>query len=168
MASLRAAASPGLWLLRAAPALLPLLAACDRAAHQRQYPQTTFAPKSDFARDLDTLFMGVLILGVVVAIATFAVLAYIIVKFRYRPGHPEPEQTHGNTRLELTLTAIPAIILALIAVPTVQQIFKWQPNEVPPNTLVVNVTGFQWWWRFQYVMPGTRTPSRRRTRSTSR
>jgi cytochrome c oxidase subunit II len=155
MASLRAAASPGLWLLRAAPALLPLLAACDRAAHQRQYPQTTFAPKSDFARDLDTLFMGVLILGVVVAIATFAVLAYIIVKFRYRPGHPEPEQTHGNTRLELTLTAIPAIILALIAVPTVQQIFKWQPNEVPPNTLVVNVTGFQWWWRFQYVMPGT-------------
>jgi len=151
----RAALSPGLWLPRVLPVLLVLLAACSREAHRERYPQTTFAPKSDFARDLDWLFFYVLGWGTVVTVITFAILAYILVRFRYNPAHPEPEQTHGNTRLELTLTAIPAVILALIAVPTVKQIFKWQPNEVPANTLVVDVTGYQWWWGFKYVMPGT-------------
>src|SRR5687768_10780986 len=119
IALLRAAHSPGQWLLRALPALLLLLAACDREAHLKKYPQTTFAPKSDFARDLDWLFFYVMWLGVAVAILTFAIMAYILVKYRYRPEHPEPEQTHGNTRLELALTAVPAVILALIAIPTV-------------------------------------------------
>lgn len=149
------AARPGLWLLRAMPALLLLLGACSREEHLKRYPQTTFAPKSDFARDLDWLFMYVLILGVAVAILTFAILTWVLVKYRYRPEHPEPEQTHGNTRLELTLTAIPAIILALVAVPTVKAIFKWQPNEVPAETITVDVIGYQWWWAFKYVVPGT-------------
>ena len=149
-----AAHVPGRWLRRGLIVLLPLLAGCDREAHLKQYPQTTFAPKSDYARDLDWLFMYVLILGVAVAVITFGVLAYILVRYRYHPDHPEPEQTHGNTRLELTLTAIPAIILALIAVPTVRQIFYTQ-REAPANALTVDVIGYQWWWGFRYAVPGT-------------
>ena len=46
------------------------------------------------------------------------------------PGQPrQPEHVHGNTTLEILWTVIPAVILAVIAVPTVQTIFKTQARR---------------------------------------
>ena len=41
-------------------------------------------------------------------------------------GQPQPEHVHGNTTLEIIWTVIPAIILVVIAVPTVRTIFLTQ------------------------------------------
>src|SRR6185295_13509536 len=49
-----------------------------------------------------------------------------------------PEQVHGNTRLEILWTIIPAVVLAVIAVPTVRTIFKTQGTG-PAGALEVNV-----------------------------
>jgi len=134
--------------------LLPLLAACGED-HLKRYPQTTFAPASDLAEVLDWLFKYTLVLGVLVGLFVFALLGYIVWRFRYQPGHPEPEQVHGNARLELLWTFIPALILAAIAVPTVRTIFATQAPP-PPNALVVEVRGWQWWWEFRYPVNGGR------------
>jgi cytochrome c oxidase subunit 2 len=56
---------------------------------------------------------------------------------------------HGNTKLELTWTILPAVILVIIAVPTVKSIWRFQ-SGAPANALKVDVIGHQWWWEFRY------------------
>lgn len=137
---------PGHGSLWALPLLL--LAACN-GSDVTKYPQTIFAPKSQYAERVIDLQNFTTLLGVVVGLIVFALIGYILFRFRYRPGMPEPKQTHGNTRMELAWTLVPAVILAFIAVPTVQTIFATQ-QPPPPNAVTVNVVGWQWWWEFKY------------------
>jgi cytochrome c oxidase subunit 2 len=44
----------------------------------------------------------------------------------------------------------PAIILLVIAVPTLQVTFRTQSMAKPPDALEVIVRGYQWWWEFAY------------------
>jgi cytochrome c oxidase subunit 2 len=151
--SVRPGAAFGARPLVAAGLLLPLLAACE--GHEARYPQTTFAPTTEMGEIQIGLFNLTLWLGVAVGVLTFAGMGYILWKFRYRPDAPEPKQVHGNTTLEVAWTLIPALIVAVIAVFTVQAIFATQPDP-PANALNVRVIGKQWWWEFQYPVNGGR------------
>jgi cytochrome c oxidase subunit 2 len=115
----------------------------------RDYPQTTLLPRSDFAHLLDATFRKTVYLAVIVFVLVEGALLFAIWKFRARPGAPEPTQTHGNTTLEIVWTMIPAVILALIAVPTVRTIFR-TATKPGPEALQVEVIGHQWWWEFRY------------------
>ena len=130
-----------------APAVL--LVVLTLAGCARDYPQTTLAPKGDFGQIVDHLFMTTVWWATAVFVLVEGALLYAIVKFRARPGAPEPEQTHGNTTVEIIWTIIPAAILAMIAVPTVKAIFQ-TAKEPGPEALQVEVIGHQWWWEFRY------------------
>ena len=130
-----------------APAILFVVLALAGCA--RDYPQTTLAPKGDFGRIVDHLFMTTVWWATAVFVLVEGALLYAIVKFRARPGAPEPEQTHGNTTVEIIWTIIPAAILAMIAVPTVKAIFE-TAKEPGADALQVEVIGHQWWWEFRY------------------
>jgi cytochrome c oxidase subunit II len=130
-------------------ALLLALAGCGG---EERFPQSSLIPRSDFARAIDDLFMLTVWLGTIVGVLVFVILGYIMWRFRYRPG-VEPSDFSGNTRLELAWTFIPALIIAVIAVPTVHVIFSTQ-QPAPEGALQVNVRGFQWWWEFEYVVDG--------------
>jgi cytochrome c oxidase subunit 2 len=92
----------------------------------------------------------------VVGIIVFIAVAYVVVKFRQRPGHDDvPRQIHGAPKLEVTWTIIPALILAVVAVPTIKTVFDLAKE--PENSLEINVVGQQWWWEFQY--PGQAGPN---------
>ena len=61
-----------------------------------------------------------------------------------------PTQIHGNTRLEVGWTIVPAVVLAVVMVPTVGMI--WDLARPPaPDALNVTVKGYQWWWGFEYT-----------------
>lgn len=130
--------------------LLSLLAAACGGVEK--FPQSALEPKSDYARQIDSLQNLTIYLGVGVGVVTFAILAYILVRFRHKPGDATPAQVHGNTRLELAWTLAPALLIAVIAVPTVRTIFATQA-EAPANALTIDVRGFQWWWEFRYALP---------------
>lgn len=115
-----------------------------------RFPQTSLVPQSDFAREIDQLWNLTLYLGVGVALVTFAVLGYILLRFRYKPDAPQPKQVHGNTTLELAWTLIPAVLISIIAVPTVRTIF-FTYRDAPADALTIDVEGRQWWWEFRYV-----------------
>ena len=115
------------------------LAACDYS----QYPNSTFNHTTDFNRAIDKLFDRLMFLGTLVFIIVEALLIYAIVKFRRRPGQGAPKHVHGNTTLEVLWTAIPAIILVFIAIPTVKTIFQTQA-KARPDALQVEVIGHQW------------------------
>jgi cytochrome c oxidase subunit 2 len=121
-----------------------------------QNPNSVFHSRTEFNRDVSVLFKLILVMGTVVFIFTEALLLYAIWKFRAKPGAPRPEQTHGNTTLEILWTVIPAIVLAVIAVPTVQTIFKTQALS-GKEAVQIQVIGHQWWWEFRYPQYGVTT-----------
>ena len=122
-----------------------LLAACSNS----QYPNSTFTSLTDFNRDSGSLWNLMIGLGIGVFVLVELLLIFVMVRYRRRPNDAEPEHVHGNAKLELTWTILPAFILAIIAVPTVQQIWKYQ-SGAPANALQIDVIGHQWWWEFRY------------------
>jgi cytochrome c oxidase subunit II len=92
-------------------------------------------------------------LTVPIMLLVFAALAYILIRFRARPDGPEPKHVYGNTKLEILWTAIPAVIVLVIAIPTIQAIFSLQ-DRAPEDALVIEAIGHQWWWEFRYPEEG--------------
>ena len=127
------------------PLLVMLLVA---GCSSEKYPQTTLDPKTDFTVLVDDILMTTVKWAVVVFVLVEGALVFAIFKFRGKPTDPEPTQTHGNTTVEIVWTIIPAVILALIAVPTIRGIFV--SAETPADALKVEVIGHQWWWEFRY------------------
>jgi cytochrome c oxidase subunit 2 len=125
-------------------ALVVLVAACAQ-----DHPESVFHQRTDFNRDVDFLFRLIIWVGVAVFVFVEAVLVVALIKFRQRPNQPEPEHVHGNTTLEIAWTIIPALILIIIAIPTVRTIFRTQA-KARSDALQVEVIGHQWWWEFRY------------------
>lgn len=126
-----------------------LLAGC--AENQ---PQNALDPEGPVAREQDKLWDLTFIIAVVIFFIVELLLVYALVRFRERPGG-RAAQFHGNTKLEVILTVIPSLILAGIAVPTVQTIFD--QAETPDDALHVKVVGKQFWWEYEYVDAGVIT-----------
>lgn len=127
------------------------LAACGGV-----YPNSTMNHHTEFNTAIDALLDTQLLLGTIVFIGVEVALVYTIFRFRRKPGGKTPEQVHGNTALEITWTAIPAVILIFIAIPTVRTIFKTQA-KASQEALQVQVIGHQWWWEFKYPQLGITT-----------
>ena len=121
-----------------------LLAACGQ-----NHPDSIFHQRTDFNRDVDFLFKILIYAGTAVFIFVEAILVWTLIKYRHRPGRPDPEHVHGNTTLEIMWTVIPLVILAIIGFPTVTTIFKTQ-SKARGDALQVEVIGHQWWWEFKY------------------
>ncbi len=123
------------------------LAGCAEAKNNGQ---NTFKPHGPDAQKIFDLFAPVAILAIAVGIFIIIATVYVGIKFRYREGKNEnPKQVHGNTKLEIGWTMIPALLLAVIAVPTIGTIFDLAQTP-PDSALQVTVVGKQWWWEFKY------------------
>ncbi|RZV45051.1 MAG: cytochrome c oxidase subunit II [Acidimicrobiia bacterium] len=129
-----------------------VLAACGTGG-----AQDGLSPASERASNIDGLFRLTLIIAIVVFVLVQAAIIYTSFKFRRKKGEePRPvKQIHGNTKLEIAWTIAPAIILAGLAVPTVQTIFE--NAEEPVDALEITVTGHQWWWEYEYTDLGVVT-----------
>jgi cytochrome c oxidase subunit 2 len=123
--------------------LFVFLAACAQNA-----PQDTLKPKGPVARQIDHLINPVFIVAGVVFVLVEGLVLVAIFKFRAKPDSPEPEQIHGNTRLEVGWTLAPALILLAVAVPTIATIFDLAKK--PQNPVNITVIGHQFWWEYHY------------------
>ncbi|MFM8418337.1 MAG: cytochrome c oxidase subunit II, partial [Actinomycetota bacterium] len=96
---------------------------------------------------IDDLQQPIFAVAGIIGIIVFVAIVYVIWRYKDR-GQPIPEQTHGKPALEITLTVIPALILAVVGVFTVRAIFDLARTD--DTELVINVTGQQWWWEYDY------------------
>lgn len=110
-------------------------------------PQDSWDPAGDNAQKIHNLQWPVFAIAGVVLVIVCAVVLFCIVKFRDR-GQAIPEQSHGDRRIEIVLTILPALILAGIAIPTVGTLMAL--NKTDDTECTVNVTGQQWWWEIDY------------------
>ncbi len=112
-------------------------------------PMTTVVPRSDFAREILHVYAIITWATVGIALVVGVTLAWVLIRFRDRPGALLPVQTRGHTALEIAWTIVPALVLLVIAVPTIQVIFRTQAAP-GPGALEITVLGRQWWWEFRY------------------
>lgn len=133
-----------------------LLTACA-IIEVEENPLTTFEPAGPFAEEIDGLWWLVFWIAAAVFALVMGGLVFIVIRFRDRgkEAEPEPKQLHGNAKLEVLWTVIPALILAVIAVPTVRSIFNL--TECAPDAMEVEVIGHQWWFEFYYPDEGIHT-----------
>jgi cytochrome c oxidase subunit 2 len=113
--------------------------------------QNTLAPKGEVAEKQADLLWIVIWIALAVLIVVFAGLVYALIRYRRKSDDdPLPKQVHGNTRLELTWTIIPTVILLGLAYPIVDGIIDLAdtPGE---DALHVRVLSSQWQWAFEYL-----------------
>lgn len=87
----------------------------------------------------------------VITLFVFALLLIIVVRFNAK-SNPTPSTTTHNVPLEIIWTIVPVIILIIIAVPSFRLLFL--EGRHPEAELTVKVTGYQWYWGYEYVDNG--------------
>ena len=134
--------------------LLVFLAGCGRSEI------STLIPAGEVAADqLNLLILSsAVMLFVIVVVTIIYVLA--VTKFRRSKLGDEmiPEQVEGSSKLEFIWTAVPIVLILIIAVPTVYSTFDLadvstmdvEAEEGGMTNLTVNVTGKLYWWEFEY------------------
>ena len=144
---------------RRARRLLPLalLLGALSSACATNAPQDTLAPVGPIAKQLDNLFNPVVAVAAVFFFLVQGLVLFAAIRFRRRSEDEAPKQVHGNVKLEITWTAIPALILAIVGVATVVTI--WDINKIDKSAEVLDVTviGHQWWWEYEYPELGVVT-----------
>src|SRR3546814_5173671 len=75
-------------------------------------------------------------------------MLYVMVRFR-RSANPTPSKTSHNTVIEVIWTVVPVVILLAIAVPSIGLLAD-QYKPAPKDALTVKVTGYQWYWGYEY------------------
>ncbi|HEX7100055.1 MAG TPA: cytochrome c oxidase subunit II [Acidimicrobiia bacterium] len=126
-----------------------VLSACQLIAPDvEDAPLNSLDPKGPFARQIDSLFWPVFWIAVGIFFLVQLAIIAAAVFFRDRPGRKEAKQIHGNAKLEVIWTVIPALILATIAVPTVRTVFDL--TECSPDAMRIEVIAHQWWFEFRY------------------
>jgi cytochrome c oxidase subunit II len=110
------------------------------------------------ADKIDTLLNVMIVLSSFVFAIVLVMLGYSIWRYRARPGDEgDGEPIHGNTKLEITWTVIPTVIVLFGA------IYSWivlgDIESQASDDLHINVTAQQYEWTFNYPQPNGKVVS---------
>ena len=110
---------------------------------------TGFQPAAtELASDIH--WLDGMILVIITAIVLFVCALLLIVIFRYNSkANPTPAKFTHNTPVEVAWTLIPVVILVFIGAFSLPVLFKQQ--EIPEADITIKVTGYQWYWGYEYV-----------------
>jgi len=136
--------TPSAWV---ASAVSALLATAAHAAGPENW-QVGFGERgSGIATLIAHLHDRVILIGAAIVFVVFALLVYIALRFR-ASRNPEASRTARAPLLEFAWTVLPIVIVGAIAVPSLA-VLRYEA-DVPSPELTVKVTGFQWFWRYEY------------------
>lgn len=103
---------------------------------------------TELARDQQALDGLILIIITAIVIFVTGLLIYVILRFNRR-ANPTPGTFTHNAPLEIAWTVIPIVILVFIGAFSLPVLFKQQ--EIPEADITIKVTGYQWYWGYEYV-----------------
>jgi cytochrome c oxidase subunit II len=106
---------------------------------------------TEIARDIHGLDGLLLVIITAISLFVLALIIWVIVRFNRR-ANPTPARFTHNQPLEVAWTVIPIIILVFIGAFSLPVLFK--QLEIPEADVTIKVTGFQWYWGYEYVDEG--------------
>ena len=95
-----------------------------------------------------------LVIITAVCLVVLALLLYVSYRFR-ASANPMPSRTSHNTVLEVVWTAVPVLILVIIAVPSFKLLYF--EDTTPEADLTIKAIGRQWYWSYEYPDHGNFT-----------
>jgi cytochrome c oxidase subunit 2 len=103
---------------------------------------------STMARNVDALYIFLLIVTGMMTLLIFTCLVYFAARFRHRPG-VRAEQIEGSTPLEITWSAIPFVVFMVIFAWGAVVYFK--ERTPPTDATEVYVVAKQWMWKLEHA-----------------
>ena len=103
------------------------------------------------ARDLQWLDGLVLIIITAITVFVLGLLAFVIIRYN-RKANPVSETFTHNSPVEVAWTIIPIVILVFIGAFSLPVLFDQQ--KIPEGEVNIKVTGYQWYWGYEYVDEG--------------
>ena len=110
-----------------------------------------FPPQaSTQAHNTDTLYHVLVIASIPIFVLVVTVILYSVWQFRMRPGEElkDGPPIHGNTRLEVLWTAIPAALL--LGMVGYSFVVLHENEAKPAREIQIGVTAQQFVWSYQY------------------
>ncbi|GAB4074235.1 cytochrome aa3 quinol oxidase subunit II [Barrientosiimonas marina] len=151
------------WILLLFIPLLLMLSGCSDL--------TVMNPKGPVGEQQKDLIVYSLYFMLGIVVVVFVLFAYIVIKYRDKPGRDPKDykpEMHGNTLIETIWTIIPVIIIVSLAIPTVTTLYDLEkspgstatgaPTEAKAeNPLVIYASAADWKWFFSYPEQGIET-----------
>jgi len=108
------------------------------------------AQASTQAANTDRLYHVLILASIPIFVTVVAVILYSVWQFRMRPGQElqDGPPIHGNTRLEVVWTAIPAVLL--LGLVGYSFVVLHKNEQKPAREIRIGVTAQQFAWTFQY------------------
>jgi cytochrome c oxidase subunit 2 len=134
-------------------ALIGLVMGSGEALAAQPEPwQLGFQPAaSPVMERLESLHDLLLWIITIISVFVLALLLYVCVRFRASANAAPSRRTH-NTLLEIAWTAVPVLILVVIAIPSFKLLYYMDRIQDPE--LTIKAIGHQWYWSYEYPDDG--------------
>ncbi len=132
----------------AAASLVALLAGACQADSAGIFPPSPVTEQGVLTQDL---YRFVFAIATAIFLLVEGLIVWAVLRYRRRDDRL-PVQTHGNLIAEAAWTVIPALIVIVLFVMSMQAQGKIEAKSAAPD-VVVDVVGFQWQWTIGYGCP---------------
>nr|WP_027671190.1 cytochrome c oxidase subunit II [Rheinheimera baltica] len=103
---------------------------------------------TEISRQVYDLHMTIFLICCVIGAVVFGIMFWSIVRHRKARG-VQPAQFHESTKVEILWTAIPVLILIIMAIPATKTLIAMEDTTQADVTVVI--TGSQWKWHYKYL-----------------
>ncbi|WP_337841726.1 cytochrome c oxidase subunit II [Rheinheimera sp.] len=117
-------------------------------AQSTEMPLNMTQGVTEISQKVYDLHMTIFYICCAIGVAVFGVMFWSILRHRKARG-AVPAQFHESTKVELAWTAIPVIILVLMAIPATKTLIAMEDTSEADLTILV--TGSQWKWHYKYM-----------------
>ena len=118
---------------------------------------TGFQPAAtELARDLQWLDGMLLVIITIITLFVTGLMAWVFIRYN-RKSNPTPATFTHHSALEIAWTIVPIVILVFIGAFSLPVLFKQQ--EIPAADIKIKVTGYQWYWGYEYTDENVRFES---------
>ena len=106
--------------------------------------QAGVTPIKEQVHDFHNLLLVIITL---ICLFVLALLVYVMWRFR-ASANPTPSKTSHNTMIEVIWTAVPVMILVVIAIPSMKLLYA--QDVIPEADMTIKAIGKQWYWTYEY------------------
>jgi len=119
-------------------------------------PTSVFAAHAPQAASIAKFFCFDLAICAAILLVVTGLVSWTVIRYRRRPGSPEPYQDLGNPKLETIWTVVPTLIVTVLFIGTAYTMHAVNPpvRERTPDVVVI---AHQWWWEYRYPVSGVVT-----------
>ncbi len=136
-----------------AAVMTAVLSAGDAFGFEPKPAELGLQPAASASMERLEWFHDHVLMIIITGITVFVMILLLWVILRYNAkANPVPSKVTHNVPLEIVWTAVPVIILIIVAIPSFKLLYYL--DRVPTPEMTLKVSGYQWGWTYTYPDQG--------------